>query len=171
MDLAKKGCISFFTITLLFSLLVPSLFPSARFLFFVPFLITTYYQKSFATCLWLSFLCGFILDILSSSFIGLHALNYCLATGLLFSQRKHFFSDSLSTLPLMTYFFSFFSTLLEAVLVHTFDTPVSLSLHWFFTDLMIMPLLDGIYAFICFIVPFYFFGIKQRKGKDYFLSR
>lgn len=170
MDLAKKRCVSLFFITLLLTLFFPPLFPNLRLLFFVPFIITAYYQKTFAVCLLLSFLCGFVLDILSSSFIGLHALNYSLVTGLLYHQRRHFFSDNLSTLPLMTFFFSFFSTLFEAILIHTFDASVTLSLKWVFADLIIMPALDGAYAFVCFILPFYVFGIKPRRGKDYFLK-
>lgn len=170
MDLAKKRCGSLFIITLLLTLFLPSLFPHLRLMFFVPFIIATYYQQTFSACLWLSFLCGFIVDILSSSFIGLHALNYCLVSGLLYPQRRHFFSDNLSTLPLMTFFFSFLSTLLEAILIHTFDASVSLSIKWVFADLIAMPALDGMYAFGCFIFPFYAFGAKQRRGKDYFLK-
>lgn len=170
MDLGKKRSAILFTITLALTLFIPPLFPHLRLIFFAPFLITAYYQKSYASCLWLSFFCGLILDLLSSSFIGLHALNYCLITGLLFPQRRHFFADNLSTLPIMVFFFSFLSTLFEAILIHTYDSSLTLSLKWIFIDLFLMPCFDAIYAFGCFIFPFFAFGKKRRRGKDYFLA-
>lgn len=170
MDLAKKRGLNLFILTLLFTLFLPALFPSCRLLFFAPFLVVMYYQKSLSLCLYFSFLCGIILDLLSTSFIGLHALNFCLVTIFLYSRQRNFFSDNLSTLPLMTFFFSLLSTLLDALLIHTFESTFPFSLKWVFADVFIMPALDASYAFVCFILPFYAFGKRRRRGKDYFLS-
>lgn len=157
-------------ITLIATLFVPTVFPSARLLFFAPFLIILIYQKSFLACLWNSLLCGFILDLLSSNpLMGLYAVSFCLTTGLMYGQRRNFFSDSLSTLPLMTYFFSCLSTLLQLALLYIFGQLTAISWEWTLTDLIYLPALDALYAFCIFILPAVVFGRPQRRGRDYFI--
>ena len=149
----------------------PVLLPSWHIMFFAPFLVVLYYQKSYINCLWCSLLAGLLLDLLAAPMrLGLYAVCYCLATGLLYNQKRHFFADSLSTLPLMTFFFSVVATSIEFGWVFMFEMPISFSWRWFLTDLVYLPSLDAAYAFGVFILPAVLFGKPRRLGKDYFSS-
>jgi rod shape-determining protein MreD len=154
------------------TLISPSLFPQLRLLFFAPFLVCAFYQKTLQTTLWLAFACGICLDLLSShSRLGLYAMGFCLTTAILYPQKRNFFADSLSTLPIMTLLFGSLSTLILGVLLYSLEMRNVFSWHWVLTDLILMPSLDACYAFSCFIFPALFLGKPLRKGKDYFLIR
>lgn len=169
MNLIHKNLLLTFLTSMTF--LLSSIFfcPSLRLFYLAPFLIALYYQKNFLVSLWGSFLCGLLLDLLSvGTHFGLYALNYTLTTFFLFVQRKNFFGDSFSTLPLMVFFFSTVSSFLQAIFLYLFEREIFFSWQWIISDLFLMPLFDASYAFVCFIVPFYLFEKPPRKGKEYF---
>ncbi|MEC7839532.1 MAG: mreD [Chlamydiota bacterium] len=171
MNLLYKNLKALFFITLILTLLIPSTFPSARLYFFIPFIITSYYQKPLLTCLWYSIACGLVLDLLAAdSRLGLHAVVYSLSTMLLYGQRKNFFSDYLTTLPLMTLFFSLLATTIETGIYYGIGKAPPLTLNLFICDFVVMPICDAAYAFTFFILPYLVLGKKQLKGKDYFIS-
>lgn len=146
------------------NLLVPVFFPSLRLTFFAPFLVISYYQKPRTTALWLSFFCGLFLDLLSPyPRLGILALNYCLTTFILYSQKFNFFEDKLSTLPFMTFLFAFISTLIQAVLYSIFVSSIDISFSWIVADLGLFPLYDAIFAFACFNLPGLF--LKRRPHR------
>lgn len=158
-----------FAICLFFMVSMPSIMPHIRLSFFAPFLIIACYQKSLPTCLWLALFCGLTLDLLSSYIrLGLHAFDYCLTLLILYPQRRNFFSDSVTTLPIMTFLFGMISTLLMALLLYSVEALNVFSWPWIFTDLIFMPLLDGLYSFCCFILPVLLLGRPRRRPKDYF---
>jgi rod shape-determining protein MreD len=172
MNLTKKSIFPAFFTTLAFFLILPSMLPNFRLFYFIPFLIIVFYQKSQTETFLFAFICGLIIDLLSPNIhLGVFALNYCLTTFILYTQKKNFFSDSLTTLPIMTFLFSIISTILQVFFRRIFDMPIYISLHWIVTDMVIMPIFDAVYAFVVFILPSILFGKKQRKGQDYFISR
>lgn len=145
-------------------------FPQWPLWFFSPLLIILFYQKSLLFCLWSSCCCGVFLDLLSSHLhFGFYATSYTLTTALLYRQNRNFFADSLTTMPLMTFFFSFLSTLIQSLLIYFFHQINAFSIEWIFTDLLILPAFDGIYAFVVFTLPMLCFGKPERKAKDYFI--
>lgn len=161
-----------FGVCLSLTIVMPAICPSIRLLFFSPFLITALYQKPIPTALCLALLCGFILDLLSSSpRLGIHALDFCVTLAILYKQQRNFFADSLSTLPFMTFLFSMISTAIFGLLVYTIEMQNIISLRWIFTDLLLMPVADAGYAFVVFILPALFFGKRRLSGKDYFLEK
>jgi len=163
LDLTFASC-------LLLTLIQPVWFPHLRLLFFVPFLVVAFYQKPLKTCLWLAVICGLFSDLLSAySRLGVHSLSFCLTTFLIYSQRRNFFADNLSTLPIMTFLFSSLSTLILGIAWYSIEMQSVFSWSWAFSDLLILPAADALYAFICFILPGILFGKRQRRGKDYFL--
>jgi len=128
------------------------------------------YQKRLQTCLWYAFAGGLILDLLSSSpRLGMYAFAFCTASLVLYPQRRNFFADSLSTLPIMTFAFSSLSTLVLATLFYVIEMQNMFSGKWIFTDLIAMPVADGAYAFVVFVLPALLFGKRIRRGKEYFL--
>lgn len=166
----KKLSTTFF-FCLLLTLSIPVLFSPLRLSFFAPFLVICMYKKNLPTTLCLGLFCGLILDLLSSyPRLGVHALNFCLMILLLCPQKRYFFADSLTTLPIMTFLFTSISSLLMACLTYSFEMNHMLSWKWAATDLLIMPAADAAYAFTCFTLPGLIFGKPRRRGKDYFLQ-
>lgn len=160
-----------FLFCLLLTLTIPVFFPSLRLSFFAPFLIISMYKEKLSTTLWFGLCCGLILDLMSSyPRLGMHALNFCAVLLILNPQKRYFFADSLTTLPIMTFFFASLSSLIMLFLAYTFEINGMLSWQWVFTDLIIMPAADAAYAFCCFILPALIFGKPRRRGKDYFLQ-
>lgn len=161
----------FFVLSL--NLLLPALLPLGHLTYFAPFLILLYYRKPLSTCLWCSLLCGLVLDLSTSQYrLGLHAFNYSLTTGILYHQKRNFFEDGPSTLPLVTFFFSSLSTGIQMILLSIFIGGISPSWNWVGTDLIIMPACDALYAFLCFTFPWLWWTQRTRRsGEEYFMRR
>ncbi|NGX58738.1 MAG: hypothetical protein K940chlam3_01646 [Chlamydiae bacterium] len=144
-------------------------FPQWKLTYFAPFLVITFYKKPLETCLWLGLISGLIMDLLSSQHhLGIHALNYCLTISLLYSQKQYFFEDSLSTIPIMTFFFAVISTILQVPLYALFEKGIPLSQDWIIKDLLVMPLIDALYGFIWFTLPAIF--LPRNPKREYFLD-
>jgi rod shape-determining protein MreD len=142
----------------------PTLFPQLRLMFFAPFLVFVFYHKNKILSLWISLLCGLIVDLLSAQTrLGFYALNYCLTTSILYSQKRNFFEDSLMTLPVMTFFFSFLSTFIQFCLLYIFGQGLLLSWEWVNNDLLWMPFKDALYAGIAFSLPALFFPKLPKR--------
>lgn len=160
-----------FCFSLALTLAIPAVLPAIRLWFFAPFLIMACYQIPLSSCLWLAFFCGLILDLLTSqTHLGIHALAFCLTLMLLYNQKRNFFADSLTTLPIMTFLFSCIASLMMAILLYAVEVKFIFSWYWILTDLLLMPSADAAYAFFCYIFPALLFGKPQRRGKDYFLG-
>jgi len=158
-----------FIICFAFLLAMPSLLPQQRIIFFAPFLIVACYKRPLSMCLWLSFFCGLLIDLLGThGYLGFYSLAYCLAIILLYPQRRNFYADNASTLPIMVFFFSILTTLIMALILYSIELKNIFSLNWALTDIILMPALDACYAFIIFIAPGLLFGKKRLSGKDYF---
>ncbi len=137
-------------------------FSKIHLLYFAPFLVLSFYHCTRFAVLWRAIGCGVIVDLFSSNpHFGLTALNYTLVCWVLYGQTRNFFQDKLSTLPLMTLFFSILSTVTTAILFFFFSQPIIPSLKWVFTDLICMPFFDALYAF-ALSFPFYI-TLKIRK--------
>jgi rod shape-determining protein MreD len=160
--------LAFFT-ALACAIALPALFPSWKLTFFAPFIIITYYKKPFSACLWLALASGLAMDLLSDQrHLGIHALNYCLTTCILYSQKNNFFEESLSTLPIMTFLFALISTIIQIPLYSLFEKKLPLSGQWLLTDLLLFPLLDAVYGFAAFrLIPFF---LPRSPKREYFMD-
>ncbi len=170
MNLHDKQIRIAFSISLVMAILWMVLFPTVKLSYFAPFLIIVFYQKKLVSSLWYALLCGLIIDILSpQTRFALHALTFCVTSAVIYPQRRHFFADNISTLPIMTFLFSLTSTAIYFVLVNMYQTQLAISLQWIFTDLILMPAADSLYGFTLFLLPFLLIGKRPKKGKEYFL--
>lgn len=171
MNLERKNLTLALIVTLIMTLCSPVLFPSWRLQFFVPFLVILFYQKPYLFCAWSALLCGFGVDLLiSETRIGFQAIAFCFTTCLLYNQRRNFFSDSFSTLPIMTFLFSVTATILQVLLVYIFDHKIAITKEWIWSDIVCMPALDASYAFSFFILPALLFGKPHRRASEYFME-
>lgn len=135
-------------------LVIPFLFPFAKLTFFAPFLIVVYYQTTYLQSLWLSILCGLLIDCYSvHAFFGLNALGYCVTTVFLYPQKKFFFVDRLTTLPFMTFLFSISITGLFLLFAWILESKSLFFWNLFYADLVLMPIFDALYSFLIFVLP------------------
>ncbi|MGK5595350.1 MAG: mreD [Parachlamydiaceae bacterium] len=159
----------FFLAALIFTLFGPIFASTYKIFYFIPLLIRSFYLKTFEESLWISCLCGFLLDLLSSHVrFGFHAFSYTITSALLYSQTRNFFEDSLSTLPVLTYFYALLLTIIQAVLLIILEKGTLLSWEFVKIDLVFLPFQDALYSFTCFSIPKLIFGQPIKKGKDYF---
>lgn len=171
MNLHKINIAATFFAALALTVIFPALIPKLRVQFFAPFIVILFYRKPIDKCLWASFGCGLILDLLSSyDHLGLTAIAFTLTTWALHRQRRNFFADSLMTLPIMTFLYSSVSTAMQALILTGFGHKVSIDKQWIFTDLTLLPALDALFAFALFVLPAYVFSKPILKGKDYFMN-
>lgn len=170
-DLDKKWITGSFLLGLLLTLFMPTLAPQWHLTYFAPCLMISLYQKSLAKCVLLAIVCGTIVDLLSAySAFGLHAASYSLGLVAIYPQRRNVFADSLSTLPLMSMVFSSLSCAILALLLDVLDISNVFSWPWIATDLIFLPMADGIYSFVIYILPALVFGKQRRTGNEYFLK-
>lgn len=140
-----------FFLSLFFSVCTPILFPQVRIFAAAAFLAILYSRSSFLPSIWLATCQGLCLDLISSySRFGLQALNLCLTTLLLYRYKRHFFEDKPIALSCFAALISSVSTLIQLCLGPMADQGISLSWQLIFLDLLFMPCLDGIYAYLCF---------------------
>ena len=136
----------------LFSLIFFSSFFYIKFIYFAPFIIFLFYRLKLISILWIAILLGFFEDLFSSSFFGISAISYLLCSIILY-REKRFFNDKPINLSLFTIIFSLLYSIFNPILFFIFDKKINLSIKWLAADLIIFPLLDGIYAFILFAMP------------------
>lgn len=160
-----------FILSNLFSFLGAPLFPALKIFSYSPLLVLLITHTHLSFALWMAFIFGSLTDFLSTTPMGLHAVNFCLTTLLLFRQRRHFFADNPYNLSLFSALFSFNATLLYALLFFIFDRRVLLSGKWVLTDLLFLPAIDGLYAFIWFTLPFAVWEKLQKRLRIFLINR
>ena len=145
--------------------------PHLSILAFAPFVALVSLRATPLKALWLSALAGVCLDLLSDDPMGLHAVNYTVTTALLFKAKKHFSHDVPFHLSLFTGLISLCSTLLQLILLFLFDRRVPFSGKWIFTDLIGMPVIDALYAFVWFAAPLALFEKLRRIWVVFWLKK
>lgn len=131
---------------------------------FTPFLVLVFFRRDFYTTLFWAFFCGLILDIFSSKHFGIFSFSYLITSFLIFS-KKRFFKETSLNIVILSSITSFFFTLIFLLSSFLFDSKIKISAFWCLSDLIIMPIIDGIFAFIFFVLPLKVFFILKKKDK------
>ncbi len=136
----------------LLSTLLASLIPSLPPLHcFYPYLLLILYQRPFKHALLQAFLCGLLIDLLSSSLpLGFFTSIFMIALYGFYRFKHFFFIDKIMTFPILTFLFSSFVTLIHRLTLNIFCLKSPLTLKWMATDLIIMPLGDALFALVFF---------------------
>jgi hypothetical protein len=159
-----------FLLALFAALFGTALLPTLHFFAFAPFLAIVYQKRSLAYSLWVATGCGLIVGLLTSE-AKLSIINFVLITLILHRQKRHFFEDHLGTLPIFTFFISSIFTFLQFILLAIADRNPPFSWQLFFTDILIMPLFDALYAVVWFIGPMKGYQYISKHGfKKLFLK-
>lgn len=169
MFLDKKNLLKLFFAALTLTLFAPVVVPGYPIYFLAPVIVVALYQKSLLHVCWIAMGCGVILDLLyAQDRFGPYTISFVTAAVIVYAQKRHFFADSLTTLPIMTFLFSFSVGLLQFAYVKIFERSVSITFGWGLTDLLILPMLDCVAALVLFILPSLVLGNKPRRGEEYF---
>lgn len=154
-----------FSLGLIAAIFTSAFFPYLHLCFFAPFLAIAYHASTLSKSLWLSLLCGVILDSVSSEFqFGLQSLTFVLTTLVLYPQKRHFFEDKPLALSIFTAIISSILTVLQFILVHLFDRGLPFSILTVLTDFILMPIVDGLYAFLWFTCPIKLYIYTKKVG-------
>ncbi len=165
----KTPCIIPFFLALFFALFGTAFFPSFRLFAFSPFLAILYHRVALLPALWVSLFCGCILDLFSSQFrFGIFGLDFAVTTLFLYTQKRHFFEDKPFAFSFFSALISSFQSLILVLLCYLIDRPLHLHLSWLVSDLIVMPFLDAIYAFIWFTCPIWAYQTLRRRGWSLF---
>jgi len=159
----RKKIYPFFFLALLFALFATSSIPYLKFLPFAPFLVIVCTSQGLLRSLWIAALCGLIMDLMGSDLpFGIHALNYTLTTLLIYRYRRSFVEKPIG-LSSFTFFFSLFSTGIQLGSLFLFGKFIPLTLKGLVSDLLIMPLVDALYAFLWFSTPIFLYNFIKRQ--------
>jgi len=147
--------------------LLSSIFlPNFRLLPFVPLLVHAILKRPLLSCLWIALGSGILVDLLcSSTRFGLYALNFCSLVLIAYRFRTHFFETSPLSFTLFSILLSALSTLLQILLLIAFGSKIPFELRFTLVDLLLMPLLDGLYAFLWFICPLFLYTRLKTKTR------
>ncbi|WP_194847456.1 hypothetical protein [Candidatus Neptunochlamydia vexilliferae] len=137
----------YFFVALLSALLLP--FPLQ---FFAPFFALLYRRASLLKSLWVAAGCGFILDLLSTSPFGLQPLIAVCVTLILYRYRIYVIDKAIGFVS-YTALIAFTWTLLARLSLFLYDLSFPLTFKGVATDLMIFPLIDGLYGYLFFSFP------------------
>lgn len=134
-------------------------------------LVAALYKLTWTRFLWFCFASGSILDLFSADFpLGFYGAVFLMTGGIIGSLKRHFFSDHLTTLPLMTFFTSLLQGLIAVTLSPIFDLAPRITPAWFLTDLILMPAFDGTIAFILFLLLPQLFRFRSRRRQEFFVG-
>ncbi|PIS02958.1 MAG: hypothetical protein COT85_02700 [Chlamydiae bacterium CG10_big_fil_rev_8_21_14_0_10_42_34] len=155
-----------------FALILQGIFiPKIAILAFAPFLAITTLKSPLIQALVLSAFAGAFMDLLSDDPMGVHALNYVTVTALLYRIRKHFSHDEALHITLFSGIVSVLSTLIQLFLLFLFDRRVPFVGKWIFADLIGMPVIDALYAFVWFAAPLTLAAKIRRTWTLFWLKR
>lgn len=151
-------------LALLLMLLLPFIGKIYRLHYFMPVMVIAVYQSSLSRCLWLAIVCGISTALFSKAdWMGIYALANMCAIALIGYYKRYFFSDSFSTLPVLTAIGACVSSIVTAVCIVLLDKAIILSAKLIFYDAVLMSLLDGFYALVIFTLPAFIAQYYSRQ--------
>ena len=140
--------------SILASIVFPILLPNLRLVFFAPVQAFLFIRAPLLFSLWISLFIGLFLDCSTTSLpFSLHTIVCSVMTLLLHGRKKHFFEEKIFSWVLYSSLISFLYTALLFFCTLLAGTPFPLSLRSFFSDMIIMAFIDGIYTCLLYTSP------------------
>lgn len=139
---------------------------------YAPYLMSILMHHSLKKVLWHSILCGIIVDLFQSTLpFGYSALGYLLASLIIYRQKWWFFNDKLGSLSFFVALFSLLFSLFQLITFKLQNHPITLSWYSLLSDFVLMPVCDGLYAFICFTSPLLIYSQIKKRGFHFLFIR
>jgi len=151
-----------FTLAFISTITAPAILGGLSLNCFAPFLCLSYTKKNFVYSLWLSLFCGLIIDLLSTEYkFGLMSLAYSIAAAIMYRYCRFFSNTKSFSLCLYVIIFSSLLSIINIFLLSSFIKHFNLSLVGIITDVIVMPILDGVYTLLLFILPTVLFNTTK----------
>ena len=132
-------------------------------LFFAPFFVCAYQTLSGLRSLALAAIIGLLLDLLSADYpMGFFMGSYMVVTLLLYARQRDF-TSYLMGLFCSTWIFSSLMTGVQWICLWLFYTAPPLTWRGIFTDGILLPLADALYALCLFFFPAVFYRSLKKK--------
>ncbi|MBM3192349.1 MAG: hypothetical protein FJZ63_06855 [Chlamydiae bacterium] len=145
--------------------LVSTFFINLPLLAYAPYLSLVFLKRPLKNLLWQSLFCGLSIDILQSSLpFGYSALIYLIVSLILYKQKWVFFHDKLLSLAFFSSLFSLLHSLLQILFFDLTKKNLLFSWKTLLSELLLMPLGDGLYAFLAFTLPYLLYLQVKQKG-------
>lgn len=139
-----------------------------RLIAFAPFFAIAFQRLTLLQSLWMSALIGLLVDLSSSSLkVGFFSLTYTLTSWIAYKQKSHFFEDKPLSLSLYTTFISCLASALQLTLLTLSPSRLPLDPPLVLSDLVAMPLIDGLYAFFWFTCPLGVYTLVVKKCRNF----
>lgn len=158
------------TLAMIATLFLSSVFPHLHLMTLAPFLVILYLNLKPISALWCSTLTGLFSDLFSSHLFGMYALLFALTSALLYRQKR-FFNEKPINLAIFTALVSLLLSLMQPLFLFLFEKGVALSGRWILTDLLLLPLLDGLYALIWFSLPLQLYDYLKKQMRIFKLRK
>jgi rod shape-determining protein MreD len=150
-------------LSIFYSLSLSAFFPSLRFYSFAPLLIIMMVENiSFVKILWISVLCGLFIDLFSNNTFGLNAINYAIAVAICY-RYKNLFNEKPINISFFVYLFSIVFLIASYILLFTFEKSFSTKFSHLISDMVMVPVINAMYAFFGFSIIFLFYKSIKTK--------
>jgi len=162
-----------FSLATLFACFGSVFIPYTKISPFAPFFAIIYQKLPFIPCLWISFICGILIDMISSQHpFGSYAIVYLACTITCYSQKRHFFEDKIISLCLYAALISSVSSLILIAYSFIFDYQFPITVDLLVSDGFIIPFFDAFYALAWFIIPIKAYQyLRSGNWKKYFRTK
>lgn len=165
----SKYKILFLFIYSLFPLLFwPAIVQTTHLSFFAPFLCILFYKCSIITTLFLSMLCGMMLDLFTGNgVVEVQTLSLITSSAILYRLKTFFFEDGLTTIPILSYFYGVLHHLTLLIFLSTTHLP-KLSIPQVLEHIFVFPLWNIPFTIFWFGLPIYFLRRRPGRSKETF---
>ncbi|MBS3904622.1 MAG: hypothetical protein KGZ39_04790 [Simkania sp.] len=141
----------FFVLSVIATVVSIPLFPLQ---FFFPFMALVALRLSHVKALWISALCGIVLDLLSSgSTFGFHACIFAMTMTFLYPYRRYFFEDKCFPFLFYSTLFSLLNSLCLAMSASFTAHHLQWDFYFITTDLLLLPICDALSGYLLFVLP------------------
>lgn len=138
---------------------------------FAPFYAIVYRRKTLLQSLWIAAGCGALQDLLGSGPFGIQTLITTATAFLLFRFRIYFVDKGVGLLS-YTFVISFTLTLFSRLSLLLYAPSFPLTLKGFATDFLLLPVVDALYALLCFHYPLILYRfVKKQWFRFHFLRK
>lgn len=138
---------------------------------FAPFLTLIILRFSFIKTLCIASFIGMFVDLLTSGPLGIYALSYFSVTLLVFRYKKHFLFEDPFHFSLFTTLFSLLFLPFHFFFLFLFDRRILFEGNWALIDLFIMPVVDGLFAFLWFVCPLLLVQFIKKRWSLFWIRR
>lgn len=169
MKITSRQLIILFLLAYCLTLLFPALFPFIALRPLIPIFLLTLYSCPQLRSMQLAAIYGLMIDLsIPETPFGSFCLIYTLTMGIIYGQKRTFFEDHPTTIPILSLEISILLSLMEFALMAIIGKPLAISWGWVLLDLLVYSGLDALFSmvWIWYAVPYFIGEEPQVEAHD-----